>query len=456
MGQFPKVMNFTSPSILPVPMNAMPCSLESEKIVLGAAMKAPVIDELTDLTDSHFFHPTHSLIWRTILALNAKGTTTTTSEVAQRMAEEGTLDQIGSDSSEGFAALVDIADFCPTHHIARLHADILKDKATKRAVIVAAERIITEARQLGTQTVDDLMAEVESIWSDIRGKRHLPKHTSTLKDLSNPILDSLDHAVRNKGELLGITSGFKKLDESFNGFRGGQLIILAARPSIGKSALAANMAIAAIKAGHKAAFFTLEMSAIEIGRRMLLSEARMGLDIIRTGNTDKGAMTRIMNATSVLSDSMVISEKENISIADLRSQARTLKKQGSLDILFIDYLQLMKGTTKRSEQNRHLEIAEITSGLKELAKELNIPVIALSQLNREIEKRKGGMPMLSDLRESGSIEQDADIVMLLHRKKEKASEEALVLVAKNRSGAANEVKEMWFDGPTTTFTDYQR
>jgi replicative DNA helicase len=116
----------------------------------------------------------------------------------------------------------------------------------------------------------------------------------------------------------------------------------------------------------------------------------------------------------------------------------------------------MKGTTKRSEQNRHLEIAEITSGLKELAKELNIPVIALSQLNRDIEKRKGGMPMLSDLRESGSIEQDADIVMLLHRKKETASEEALVLVAKNRSGAANEVKVMWFDGPTTTFTDYQR
>jgi replicative DNA helicase len=278
----------------------------------------------------------------------------------------------------------------------------------------------------------------------------------TLKDLANPIIDSLEYAVRNKGEILGITSGFKKLDEVFNGFRGGQLVILAARPSIGKSALATNMAVSALKAGHKPVLFTLEMPALEVGRRILLGEARMPLEIVRTGIAERGAMNKIMQSTGILSDSIIISEKENVSIADLRSQARIYKKQGKLDILFIDYLQLMKGTTKRSEQNRHLEIAEITGGLKELAKELNIPVIALSQLNREIEKRKGGKPMLSDLRESGAIEQDADIVMLLHRKKEKASEDAEILVAKNRSGVANEVKTLWFDGPTTTFSDYER
>jgi replicative DNA helicase len=432
-------------------MNSMPASLESEKIVLGAVMKAPCVDELTDLTEAHFFHPSHAIIWRTILALNAKGSSTATASVAQRMSEDKTMEDIG-----GFNTLIEITDFCPTHLIAKEHADILKDKATKRAVIQAAEQILVEARRSGNQPVDELMAEVESIWADIKGKRHLPKHSMTLKDLANPIIDSLEYAVRNKGELLGITSGFKKLDEVFNGFRGGQLIILAARPSIGKSALATNMAVSALKAGHKPVLFTLEMPALEVGRRILLGEARMPLEIIRTGIAERGAMNKIMQSTGILSDSIIISEKENVSIADLRSQARIYKKQGKLDILFIDYLQLMKGTTKRSEQNRHLEIAEITGGLKELAKELNIPVIALSQLNREIEKRKGGKPMLSDLRESGAIEQDADIVMLLHRKKEKASEDAEILVAKNRSGVANEVKTLWFDGPTTTFSDYER
>jgi replicative DNA helicase len=432
-------------------MNSMPASLESEKIVLGAVMKAPCVDELTDLTEGHFFHPSHAIIWKTVLALNAKGSSTATASVAQRMSEDKTMEDIG-----GFNTLIEITDFCPTHLIAKEHADILKDKATKRAVIKAAEQILVEAKRSGNQPVDELMAEVESIWADIKGKRNLPKHSMTLKDLASPIIDSLEYAVRNKGELLGITSGFKKLDEVFNGFRGGQLIILAARPSIGKSALATNMAVAALKAGHKPVLFTLEMPALEVGRRILLAEARMPLEIIRTGIAERGAMNKIMQSTGILSDSIIISEKENVSIADLRSQARIYKKQGKLDILFIDYLQLMKGTTKRSEQNRHLEIAEITGGLKELAKELNIPVVALSQLNREIEKRKGGKPMLSDLRESGAIEQDADIVMLLHRKKEKLSEDAEILVAKNRSGVANEVKTLWFDGPTTTFSDYQR
>ncbi len=444
-------MNFTSPPQQLIPMNSMPASLESEKIVLGAVMKAPCVDELTELTEDHFYHPSHSAIWKTILALNAKGSSTSTASVAQRMSEDKTMDDIG-----GFNTLIEITNFCPTHHIAQEHADILKDKATKRAVIKAAERILLEAKQSGAQPVDELMAEVESIWADIKGKRHLPKHSMTLKDLANPIIDSLEYAVRNKGEILGITSGFKKLDEVFNGFRGGQLVILAARPSIGKSALATNMAVSALKAGHKPVLFTLEMPALEVGRRILLGEARMPLEIVRTGIAERGAMNKIMQSTGILSDSIIISEKENVSIADLRSQARIYKKQGKLDILFIDYLQLMKGTTKRSEQNRHLEIAEITGGLKELAKELNIPVIALSQLNREIEKRKGGKPMLSDLRESGAIEQDADIVMLLHRKKEKASEDAEILVAKNRSGVANEVKTLWFDGPTTTFSDYER
>lgn len=441
-------MNFTSPPLTFTPMNSMPASQESERIVIGAVFRHPCIDELTDLTEEHFYTPAHASIWKTILALNARGSSSRLASVAQRMADDGTIEAAG-----GMEELVKIEDFCPSYTIAREHADILKDKATKRNVIFAAEKILKEVRLLGHTPVDELLAEVESIWTDIKGKKDMPKHAMTLKDLAVPIVDSLDYAVRHKGELLGITSGYQKLDEVFNGFRGGQLIILAARPSIGKSALATNMAVAAMKAGHKCVFFTLEMPAMEVGRRILLAEARMPLEVIRTGSVEHGGLARIMSSTGVLSDNFIISEKESVSIADLRSQARVFKKQGKLDILFVDYLQLMKGTTKRSEQNRHLEIAEITGGLKELAKELNVPVIALSQLNREIEKRKGGKPVLSDLRESGSIEQDADIVMLLHRNKEKPSEDADIFVAKNRSGEANVIKTLWFNGPTTTFTE---
>lgn len=278
--------------------------------------------------------------------------------------------------------------------------------------------------------------------------------TISIRDAATLAIDELEEIIKLKGALRGITTGIESLNRITSGWRGGQLIILAARPSIGKSALAVNMAMAAANQGEHTAIFTLEMTAAELSIRMICSQARIGLEEVMRGEISKGHLSAYSAAHQrVLSLPVAIDETPSISIASLRARARAIHEKSPLKLIVVDYLQLCTGTSKRSQQNRHLEVAEISGGLKQLAKELNVPVIALSQLNRMMEQRKDGRPMLSDLRESGSIEQDADIVLLLHRKKEKPSEDAELLVAKNRSGQAGIALKLWFDGPTTTFRE---
>jgi replicative DNA helicase len=215
------------------------------------------------------------------------------------------------------------------------------------------------------------------------------------------------------------------------------------------------MAVSAARFNKHACIFTLEMTAAELSVRMICGMARVGMDEVMQGEMSKHNLQAYSNAhRQVLELPITIDETSAISISSLRARARAIHEKKPLDLILVDYLQLCTGTTKRAMQNRHLEVAEISGGLKSLAKELNVPVIALSQLNRQMEQRKDARPMLSDLRESGSIEQDADIVLLLHRKKEKPSEDAELFVAKNRSGQAGVGIRLWFDGPTTTFTDH--
>jgi replicative DNA helicase len=209
--------------------------------------------------------------------------------------------------------------------------------------------------------------------------------------------------------------------------------------------------------GVPTAIFTLEMMGDELCQRMICSRARVGLGEIKSAEFSSRDLVKISNSFGAISQLPIyIDHTSEISINSIRTRARMAKDKFNLGLIVLDYLQLAKSVSKRGQENRTLEIAEITGGLKSLAKELNIPIIALSQLNREVEKRKGGKPMLSDLRESGSIEQDADIVMLLHREKKADSEEADVFIAKNRGGVANTVVKLWWNGDTTTFSDYER
>ena len=277
---------------------------------------------------------------------------------------------------------------------------------------------------------------------------------TSIKDASSAAIDELEEIIKARGAIRGVRSGLELLDGVTSGWRGGQLIILAARTAVGKSALAINMALAAAKDGHNTAFFTLEMKPSDLSLRMICQTARIGLNEFKDGSVSKHHYNSFATAHRTVQDlPIVICDTPSIPIVSLRAKARAMHEQNPLKLIIVDYLQICTGTSKRSQQNRHLEIAEITGGLKALAMELNIPVIALSQLNRNLEQRKDGIPVLSDLRESGSIEQDADVVLLLHRKKEQPSEEALLIVAKNRAGQSGVGLKLWFDGPLTKFSD---
>ena len=265
-------------------------------------------------------------------------------------------------------------------------------------------------------------------------------------------IDDMEMYLKNKGKLIGVPTGFSGLDKTFGGLKGGQLIVLAARPSVGKSALASNIIVNAAGSGG-VALFSLEMSGRELVTRMICSEARVSLQNVRGGMLCRWDQSPLTRANSTISSLPIhIDETPSITLNALRGKARRMVSKQGVGFIVIDYLQLMRSPSKKADLSRHLEVAEITGGLKELAKELNIPILALAQLNRDIEKRKDMKPLLSDLRESGSIEQDADIVMLMHRDKEKPEEPTLVYIAKHRNGPLGQV-QLNFNAQTSTFSD---
>jgi len=288
--------------------------------------------------------------------------------------------------------------------------------------------------------------EITSTTSNGTGK------TKHIKHFCGEAIDDMEMYLLNKGKLIGAPTGFRDLDNIFGGFKGGQLIILAARPSVGKSALATNIVVNAA-ATTGVALFTLEMSGRELTTRMLCSAARVSLQNIRNGMMGKLEQSPLIRANTTLASLPIqIDETPSITLNALRGKARRMVSKQGVGFIVIDYLQLMRSPSKKADLSRHLEVAEITGGLKELAKELNIPILALAQLNRNIEQRKDIKPLLSDLRESGSIEQDADIVMLMHRDKEKHEEPTTVYIAKHRNGPLGQV-QLNFNVQTSTFSD---
>ena len=278
------------------------------------------------------------------------------------------------------------------------------------------------------------------------------RKTHHINHFCGEAIDDMEMYIKNKGKIIGVPTGFRGLDNIFGGFKGGQLIILAARPSVGKSALAANIVTNAASTTG-VTLFTLEMSGRELVTRMLCSEAQVSLQNIRNGMMGKWEQSPLIRANSTLASLPIqIDETPSITLNALRAKARRMVSKQGVGFIVIDYLQLMRSPSKKADLSRHLEVAEITGGLKELAKELNIPILALAQLNRDIEKRKDIKPQLSDLRESGSIEQDADIVMLMHRDKEKPEEPTTVYIAKHRNGPLGQV-QLNFNAQTSTFSD---
>ncbi len=434
-----------------------PQSLESEKAFLGALMLRPEgMVETTDLiNDDAFYAEKHRIIYRAMQALYAKNEPIDIESVRAKLADLGQLEGVG-----GLPYLAELAADVPAASNARHYASLVQKKHMLRGLIDAGEYVA----ELGFDEAADLDETLDKAEKKVFEITQTPTMSKfmALGDSLKEAWSRLEYLHEHKDEVRGVRSGFKDLDNLLAGFQKSDLIILAARPSVGKSALAFDIARhAAID--HKAVvgIFSLEMAAQQIIDRMVASEAGVNSWNLRTGHiNDQDDWVRIREAYDRLGQAPIyISDEPAQNILKMRATARRLKKEHGLDMIIVDYLQLMVPTQSRAQDNLVQQVTEISRSLKQLAREMEVPVIALSQLSRAVEQR-GGKPRLSDLRDSGSIEQDADVVMFIHRddKINKESDRpniAEILVEKHRNGPVGKI-ELFFDDKRTTYKSLEK
>ncbi|PFG65398.1 replicative DNA helicase [Propionibacteriaceae bacterium ES.041] len=427
---------------------------EAEQSVLGAMLmsKDAIADVLEVLKGVDFYAPKHEFIFDAILDLYGRGEPADAVTVANELSRTGQLQRVG-----GHPYLYDLLASVTIAANAGYYAQIVRDKAILRRLVEASVKIA----QLGyagegdvAEIVDRAQATVYSVNDGKSSEDYQP-----LADIMEATLDEIEAIGSRSGDMAGVPTGFVELDELTNGLHGGQMVILAARPAVGKSTLGLDFARAcSIKHGLCSAIFSLEMSKVEIVMRLLSAEAQIPLNHIRKGTMNEDDWQRLASKMAAISEApLFIDDSPNLTMMEIRAKARRLKQRHQLKLIVIDYLQLMS-SGKRVE-SRQLEVSEFSRQIKLLAKELEVPVVAMSQLNRGPEQRTDKKPMVSDLRESGSLEQDADIVILLHREdiydKESARlGEADFIVAKNRNGPTRTIVTA-FQGHYSRFIDMQ-
>ena len=405
---------------------------------------AEVMDDCAQrIAAEAFYQPTHQTIFALLVELWDKQQPADLITLTQALRERKQLDAVG-----GPPYITSLIDFTPTAANASYYLDIVKEKHTLRRIIATCTDCAARAYDDAGE-VNVLLDEVERNVLAINEDR--VKEVPKMKDQVMEAIETIEKLYDRKGAITGLPTGFTEIDRMTSGLHGAEMIVIAARPSMGKTAFAMNIAEhVAIQAKHAVAIFSLEMSSQQLVQRLLCSRARVNLQKIRDGFLSERDFPNLTNAASKLADSEIfIDDTSGLSILELRAKARRLKQKHNIELIVIDYLQLLRSPSKRAQDNRQIEIAEISSGIKALAKELNIPIIVLAQLNRNPEARAGGKPRLSDLRESGSIEQDADLVALLVRSeyyaedeeaKEETRGEAELIIAKQRNGPVGEVK----------------
>ncbi|MCB1097899.1 MAG: replicative DNA helicase [Verrucomicrobiae bacterium] len=426
-------------------LRLLPNSVEAEKGVLSCMLQAPkaAIGETVErVTANHFHVPAHQVLYELIIEINESGKPVNPVSVQQTLMDREILDQVG-----GPAAVLDLFTFVPTAAHLSFYLDVLCEKYILRNIIESCTNCVTFA--YGNQeNVEMVLDEVERVVLGIRGEDKAK--LKSMSDLVMEAIDEIEEMVANPGSLNGLPTGFSELDKMTNGLHGGEMFILAARPSMGKTSFVMNIVeTLAVDNNIPCAVFSLEMSAKQLVQRLLCSRARINMLSLQSGMMRQSDIQNLTRAARELSAAtIVIDDTPSISILELRHKTRRFRDQFGIKAIAIDYLQLMRSTSKRAQENRQQEIAEISSGIKGLAKELDIPALVLAQLNRNPEGREGGKPRLSDLRESGSIEQDADIVGLLVRseyyagdaeEKEEVAGEAELIIAKQRNGPTGEV-----------------
>ena len=429
-----------------------PQDMAAEQSVLGAMLISK--DAIADVTESirgaDFYRPAHETIYDAVVDLYGRGEPVDMVTVAAELQRRGELQRIG-----GAPYLHTLSANVPIAANAGYYAEIVREKAILRRLVGAGTKIV-QIGYAGEGQVDDIVDEAQAEVYKITDKRSTEDY-SPLSDIMDGVLDEIEAISNREAGLYGVPTGFADLDDLTNGLHAGQMIIVAARPAMGKSTLALDLCRAAsIHNNLTSAFFSLEMTRSEITMRLLSAEAKVPLNHIRNGNMNDDDWAKLARKMGEVSSApMFIDDSPNMTMMEIRSKARRLKQRHDLKVMIIDYLQLM--TSGKKVESRQLEVSEFSRQIKLLAKELEIPIIALSQLNRGPEQRGDKRPMMADLRESGSIEQDADMVILLHRddvyeKESTRPGEADLIVAKHRNGPTRDIT-VAFQGHYSRFVD---
>jgi replicative DNA helicase len=416
-----------------------PQNVEAEEAVLGALLIDPdtIIRVATIIKPDDFYREKHGWIYDAALALHERREPIDFLTVCDEMERRGQLHEVG-----GAAFITTLINAVPTSIHAEHYAHIVERTATRRRLIDAAGQIAALAYQ-EADDVEEVVDQSEQILFGV-SQRRIARDLVPIKQILSEYYDRIEYLTRHRGEMIGIPTGFSDIDKLLGGLQRSDMIILAARPSVGKTSLALSIAHnAAKKYGQRVAFFSLEMSNEQVVQRLISAETAIDSQRLRRGEIAEGEWGRFMKATSDLAETyFFVDDTPGISALELRTKARRLHAEVGIDLLVVDYLQLMRGDWR--SENRVQEISAISRALKALGRELNVPILALSQLSRGVESRTDKRPILSDLRESGALEQDADVVIFIYRdelynENTERKNIADIIVAKHRHGPTGSV-----------------
>ncbi|MBO6235451.1 MAG: replicative DNA helicase [Schwartzia sp.] len=434
-----------------------PQNIEAEQAVLGAMLleKKAIVAATELLKPDDFYREAHKLVFEAIVELSQRDEAADLVTVVEQLKKNEKLDKAG-----GIAFVTSLANAVPTAANVKYHAKIVLEKAQLRNLINTTTEIAGEAYE-DVEEIGALMEKAEKEILKVTGRGTSFDFTPIGK-LVIDVFDKVEKRSQEKNALTGLASGFRDLDRLTSGLQASDLILVAARPSMGKTAFTLNIATyVAVKLKQPVAFFSLEMSNVQLVQRMLCAEGGIDSQALRSGELTDDDWKRLIIASDRLTKAPIyIDDTPGITVAELRAKARRIKSDHGLSLVVIDYLQLMQGRASKNGDNRQQEISEISRSLKALARELGVPVIALSQLSRSVESRTIKRPMLSDLRESGSLEQDADIVMFLYRDEyynedSERKDQADVIIAKHRTGPIDTIT-LFFEKRFTKFTTLDR
>ena len=435
----------------------MPHSVEAEQSVVGAMLmdKDAITAASEMISGSDFYQSAYGIIFDSMVELFNEGKPVDLITLQERLREKDVPPEIAS-----LEFVRDLVTAVPTSANVKYYAQIVADKAMMRRLIKLNEEI-ENVCYAGKEPLEAVLEKTEKSVFELLQRRNTGEYVPIRQVVLNA-LERIEKASKNKGTVTGIPTGFIDLDYKLSGLQPSDLILVAARPSMGKTAFVLNIAqYVAFKKNRSVAIFSLEMSKEQLVNRLFSLESQVDAQALRTGNMKDSDWEKLIEGAGIIGQSkLIIDDTPGISVSELRSKCRKYKLENDLDLIIIDYLQLMTGSVGRSSESRQQEISEISRSLKGLARELNVPVIALSQLSRAVESRPDKRPMLSDLRESGAIEQDADVVMFIYRdeyynKDSEYKKQAEIIIAKQRNGPVGTVHLAWL-GEYTKFANLSR